>query len=75
MVCRELGYSGSSLIYSGSANVQGNDTFWINSIQCIGNESSLASCPYDGWTNIGCTIGQHAGVVCTGLEGTEWRVP
>ncbi|XP_078379703.1 scavenger receptor cysteine-rich domain superfamily protein-like isoform X2 [Oculina patagonica] len=68
VVCRELGYTGSSSVYSGSANVQGNDTLWINSIRCIGNESSLAFCAHDGWTNLGCTIGQNAGVVCTGPE-------
>ena len=69
VVCRELGYTGTSVLFSGSANVQGNDTLWINSVQCFGNESSFAFCAHDGRTNGSCTNGQNAGVVCTGPEG------
>lgn len=71
VVCTELGYTGTSVLYSGSANVQGNYTLWINSIQCIGNESSFAFCAHDGWTNGSCIIGQNAGVVCNGPEGNS----
>lgn len=75
MLCRELGYTGSSAIYSGSANIQGNYSLWINSVQCTGNESSLVSCAHDEWTPLGCVSGQKtpqiAGAVCTGPEGNE----
>ena len=60
---------GSSAIYNGSANVQGNDTLWMSNIRCIGNESSLVSCVHGGWTHLGCAVGQTAGVMCTGDEG------
>lgn len=66
VVCRELGYTGTSVISSGLAYVQGNDSLWINSVQCIGNESSFAFCAHDVWTNGSC---QNAGVVCNGPEG------
>ena len=69
VLCRELSYTGAPVLYSGSANVQGNDTLRINSVQCIGNESSFAFCAHDGWTNGSCVIGQNAGVVCNGPEG------
>ena len=71
VVCRELGYTGASAVYSGSPNVQGNGTMWIHSVQCTGNESSFASCAHDAWTHLGCSIGGNAGVVCTGPEGTH----
>jgi len=69
VVCRELGYTGAPVLFSGSANVQGNDTLRINSVQCIGNERSFAFCAHGGWTNGSCVIGQNAGVVCNGPEG------
>ena len=71
MVCRELGYTGASVLFSGSANVQGNGTLSINSVQCIGNESSFTFCAHHGWKNESCAIGQNAGVVCTGPEGNN----
>ena len=72
VVCRELGYTGAPVLFSGSANEQGNDTLRINSVQCIGNERSFAFCAHGGWTNGSCVIGQNAGVVCNGPEGISW---
>ena len=72
VVCKELGYTGSSTIYNGSTGGQGNDTLFMNNIHCTGNESSLVSCARGGWTHLGCRFGQIAGAVCTGQEGTNY---
>ena len=71
VVCKELGYTGSSAIHIGSTSRRGNDTLFMNNIQCTGNESSLESCAHGGWTHLGCSVGQIAAVVCTGQEGTN----
>ena len=68
VACRELGYTGKSVLFSGLAHVQGNDSLWINNVQCIGNEISFAFCAHDVWTNGSC---QNAGVVCNGPEGNN----
>ena len=63
VVCRELGYTNSTLIYSSASHKGG--TTWMNNLQCIGNERSLVLCAHDGWKNHSCTNGQRAGVVCS----------
>ena len=44
----------------------GNGTIWMDDVQCVGNESSLALCPFSGWADHDCTHVQDAGVVCSG---------
>jgi len=74
VVCKELGYIRSSVIYNGLVNVQGNSSLWIDNLRCTGNESSLVSCAHGGWTNESCAVNQIAGVACTGPEGIRWSL-
>lgn len=70
VVCKELGYTDASVVQSGAANGHGNDTIWMNNVQCFGNESSLFSCLHDGWKlNRSCGNNQRAGLVCSGSDG------
>ena len=69
VVCRWLGYSGSSDVYTNTTRVGDNDTTWINNVQCTGNEDSLFSCVHGGWRNNSCANNRAAGVVCSGSEG------
>ena len=70
VVCRELGYTGSTALYNDDANLKGNNTIWMGNVQCTGSESSLYYCVHNGWQNQSCGRGQQmAGVVCAGPEG------
>ena len=69
MVCRELGFTGGYAAQNGAVNRHGNETIWMNNVQCFGNESSLFSCNHDGWKKYSCKNSRRAGVKCTGLEG------
>ena len=43
----------------------GTGKFQIGSVQCVGSESSLASCSYNASTDQ-CMLGSQAGVICPG---------
>jgi len=68
VVCRWLGYSNSSEIYTNTTQVGDNDTTWINNVQCTGNEDSLFSCVHGEWRNSSCANNRTAAVVCSGPE-------
>ncbi len=69
VVCREIGYTGGSAVQSGAVNAHGNETVWMNNVQCSGNESSIFSCSHDEWNNHSCINSRRAGVKCIGPEG------
>ena len=69
MVCRMMGYIGSTGPKSSVEYGKGNGTIWLNKMQCKGSESSLFSCVHDGLRNHTCTNGNEANVSCTGPEG------
>ena len=71
VVCRWLGYPGSSEFYTNTSYVVRNYTTWMNNVQCFGNENSLFSCVHGGWENNSCASNQMAGVVCSGSEGEK----
>ena len=69
VVCRALGYTSSSDSNSGANYGSGNGVYWLNNVQCVGNEESILSCAHDGLKKQGCPNGKEARVVCAGPEG------
>jgi len=39
---------------------------WLNNVQCVGNETSLADCEHNGWSNHNCTHSEDVSLACTG---------
>ena len=66
VVCRQLGYAGANQTSSFREYPAGTGTIWMDNVRCIGNESSLASCPFNGWAVHNCAHVEDAGVVCSG---------
>ena len=52
--------------YTGTdiANRYGHGTgpIWLDNVGCIGNETSIADCPHQGWGIHQCDYGFHTGV-------------
>uniref|UniRef100_A0A663F0C7 SRCR domain-containing protein n=1 Tax=Aquila chrysaetos chrysaetos TaxID=223781 RepID=A0A663F0C7_AQUCH len=65
MVCREL-QCGTALSVAGAAHFgEGDGPIWDRELQCVGNESFLASCPRGSPRDKSCSHTKDAGVTCT----------
>ncbi|KAI8496818.1 scavenger receptor [Branchiostoma belcheri] len=64
VVCRMLGYPNAIQVQNDAYFGQGTGPIYMDDLRCDGNETSLFSCSYAGWTIHDCDHGQDAGVVC-----------
>ena len=68
VVCRELGFlDGTAMqpLYKFSSG-----PVWLNQVTCLGNESKLSQCSYNGFGNVGnCSHTWDASVQCNGVQG------
>ncbi|XP_048728805.2 227 kDa spindle- and centromere-associated protein-like isoform X2 [Ostrea edulis] len=76
VVCRMLGYTGSTLVTQlyisrsytaiGSAHFgQGSGQIWLDDVACSGSETSIFLCPNSGLGTHNCGHGEDASVRCT----------
>lgn len=63
VVCRMLGYSGTSMAAIGVFEM-GSGPIWMNDVQCEGHETSLANCSFTGYGVHNCDHEKDAGVMC-----------
>ncbi|XP_052220549.1 deleted in malignant brain tumors 1 protein-like isoform X2 [Dreissena polymorpha] len=67
VVCSMVGLSGTNArARSGGFFRPGNGTIWLDDVNCIGNETSLALCGHRDWGTNNCGHTEDAGVVCGG---------
>ena len=71
VACRQLGFGSSGTAVGSAGFGQGSGSILLDSVSCIGNESTLTSCNHLG-INItrSCTHAKDAGVRCFGADGT-----
>ena len=65
VVCDQLGYDGAEApVYHSLFGLQRN--FHMIGVNCVGNESRLADCPFAGWKINVHTCHESMGVICKG---------
>eukprot|EP00731_Ephydatia_muelleri_P011000 Em0005g1586a len=64
VVCRQLGYNGTVRASTNAEFGQGTGPIWMDNVACVGSESSLDRCPFNGWGIHNCLHSLDAGVVC-----------
>ncbi|KAG7281943.1 hypothetical protein CRUP_003001 [Coryphaenoides rupestris] len=64
VVCRQLG-CGSAIAATNTASFgQGTGPIWLDSIHCVGNESSITDCGHQEFGSHDCSHFEDAGVIC-----------
>lgn len=66
VVCRELGCGDAIEAKGGAYFGQGSGPVWMDSVDCVGNESSLIQCNIDHWQHYNLDHLHDAGVICSG---------
>ncbi|XP_041453581.1 deleted in malignant brain tumors 1 protein-like [Lytechinus variegatus] len=69
VVCRQLGFSGSSEPMRGGVFGMGNSRIHLDDVTCEGTEKELLNCSHAPWNEHNCLHGEDAGVICHSLEG------
>ena len=64
VVCRMLNFSAPIVASMYAAFGEGRGPIWLQSVKCIGNESSLLDCSHDGLGISGCRHHDDVSVVC-----------
>uniref|UniRef100_H2Z176 protein-lysine 6-oxidase n=1 Tax=Ciona savignyi TaxID=51511 RepID=H2Z176_CIOSA len=64
VVCRMIGYDGAwEYLHSGKFG-PGEGNILMDNVDCIGDESDISRCQFNGWGNHDCSHHEDAGVKC-----------
>ena len=63
VICKELGFEEASNVTI-SGKFGDGFGYFLDNVDCVGNESSLLKCAHSGFGNHSCNYSQVAGVIC-----------
>ena len=68
VICRQLGFSGTSVAFSNAYFGAGssNQPIWLDDVNCLGTETNVGQCLSGGWGIHNCVHLEGAGVRCSG---------
>ena len=76
VVCRQLGYNFALEAVSNALFGAGEGPIWLDDMQCLGEESSIAACSHSAWGTNNCRHLEDVGVHCFSewvwQGGREW---
>ena len=67
VVCRQLGMIGGQAATMAEFG-EGTDPILLDSVECIGSESSIDHCDHNGWGVHDCAHAEDAGVICGKMD-------
>uniref|UniRef100_A0A8C9ERL6 Soluble scavenger receptor cysteine-rich domain-containing protein SSC5D n=1 Tax=Pavo cristatus TaxID=9049 RepID=A0A8C9ERL6_PAVCR len=65
VVCRQLGCGTAVLATKAAHYGRGQDTIWLDEVNCTGMEESIFDCNASAWGVNNCYHGEDAGVLCS----------
>ncbi|XP_072214315.1 scavenger receptor cysteine-rich domain-containing protein DMBT1-like isoform X4 [Excalfactoria chinensis] len=65
VVCRQLGCGTAVLATKAAHYGRGQDTIWLDEVNCTGMEESIFDCKASAWGVNNCYHGEDAGVLCS----------
>eukprot|EP00731_Ephydatia_muelleri_P034482 Em0062g5a len=70
VICRQLGFSGTSVAFSNAYFGAGssNQPIWLDGVNCLGTETNVGQCPSGGWGIHNCVHLEDAGVRGSGPQ-------
>ncbi|XP_061756631.1 deleted in malignant brain tumors 1 protein-like isoform X1 [Nerophis ophidion] len=75
VVCRAMDCGTAMMAKPGSFFGEGKGEIWLDDMECVGNESSLAHCTHSTFGDNNCGHSEDAGVVCSAtirlINGTD----
>jgi len=42
----------------------GNGTIWMDNVECVGHETSIANCAHSGWGDYSCGYEKQVSIAC-----------
>ena len=67
VVCRQLGYIDAVLAPLLTQFGKGTGPIWLDNVQCLGSESDIFECIYEGITAHVCEHGEYASAECLSM--------
>nr|XP_034316959.1 deleted in malignant brain tumors 1 protein-like isoform X6 [Crassostrea gigas] len=75
VVCRSLGLPwNTSKAYGGAAYGRGSGPIWLDSVKCMGSETSVKECSHNSWGSHDCNHGEDVSISCLPFTDIDVRL-